>query len=70
MLSIAALHTFFLLYVHNKHTKFPLSSASPHNTGLGEEHNCVHIMFVFKDPSKDAAYDDSVALSFKLPILL
>lgn len=36
--------------------------------GLGEEHSCVHIMFVFRDPNKDAAYDDSVALSFKLPI--
>ncbi|KAF5831845.1 DNA damage checkpoint protein [Dunaliella salina] len=37
--------------------------------GLGEEHSCVHIMFVFRDPTKDAAYDDSVALSFKLPLV-
>ncbi|GFH12191.1 checkpoint protein [Haematococcus lacustris] len=36
--------------------------------GVGEGAAHVHIMFVYRDPSKDHAYDETVALSFRLPV--
>lgn len=36
--------------------------------GIAEGGGHVHFMFVFRDPMSDAGYDDSIALSFKLPV--
>ncbi|KAF8071202.1 hypothetical protein HT031_001285 [Scenedesmus sp. PABB004] len=36
--------------------------------GIAEGCGHVHVMYVYRDPSGDAAYDDSLSLAFKLPV--
>ena len=42
--------------------------APPHTTGIAGDRSHVHIMFIFKDPTSTAAFDDSLELTFKLPV--
>mmetsp|Transcript_38344 Transcript_38344/g.108388 ORF Transcript_38344/g.108388 Transcript_38344/m.108388 type:complete len:243 (-) Transcript_38344:97-825(-) len=36
--------------------------------GIAENNGHIHFMHVFKDPFSDAAYDDKVSLSYRLPV--
>jgi hypothetical protein len=48
-------------------------STLPHPTsgaisGISSNKGHVHVMFIFRDPTTTAAFDDSLELGFKLPI--
>jgi hypothetical protein len=45
-----------------------LVAAAVAAAGIAEGCGHVHVMFVYRDPSTDAAYDDSLTLGFKLPV--
>lgn len=38
------------------------------NAGISQNKGHVHVMFIFRDPTSSAAFDDSLELAFKLPV--
>jgi len=61
------------VHVQQKHLLRMLAAAqlttpSQMLCGIAESRAYVHVMYVFKDPSSDDRFDDSVHLSFRLPV--
>jgi len=48
------------------HTPPPQTTTT--TPGIAANRGHVHIMFIFKDPTSTAAFDDSLELTFKLPV--
>lgn len=64
--------TFVQLQVKHLAKVLAVSALSqPHQIlcGISRNRGHVHVMFIFKDPTATAAFDDSLELAFKLPVL-
>mmetsp|Transcript_25710 Transcript_25710/g.56021 ORF Transcript_25710/g.56021 Transcript_25710/m.56021 type:complete len:319 (+) Transcript_25710:108-1064(+) len=61
------------VHVHLKHMSralnvSQLTTPSQILCGIAGDRTYVHMMYVFRDPTKDLGYDDTVHLSFRLPV--
>ena len=52
---------------HNKH-RTNTNKQTKQIKGIAEGGGHVHVMYVYRDPRGAEAYDDSIGLSFKLPV--